>query len=51
MRVLPAWHADIGPISLYYAGHRQLPAKTRAFVDYVIDAFRRQDLAKLFSAD
>ncbi|MDI3288883.1 LysR family transcriptional regulator [Polyangium sp. 15x6] len=50
VRVLPAWHADIGPISLYYAGHRQLPAKTRAFVDYVIDAFRRQDLAKLFSA-
>ena len=50
VRVLPEWYADIGPISLYYAGHRQLPAKTRVFVDYVVDAFRRQDLAKLFSA-
>ncbi|MDI1483713.1 LysR family transcriptional regulator [Polyangium sp. y55x31] len=50
VRVLPAWYADIGPISLYYAGHKQLAAKTRVFVDYVIEAFRRQELAKLFSA-
>jgi len=50
VRVLPDWHADIGPISLYYAGHKQLPAKTRVFVNFVIDEFRRQNLAKMFSA-
>ncbi|HEX8437243.1 LysR family transcriptional regulator [Archangium sp.] len=50
VRLLPDWHADIGPISLYYAGHRQLPAKTRVFVDYVVREFKRQDLAGRFDA-
>jgi len=50
-RVLPEWHADIGPVSLYYAGHKHLPAKTRVFVNYVVDTFRRQGLAKAFAAD
>ncbi|SEU27029.1 LysR family transcriptional regulator [Stigmatella erecta] len=50
VRVLPKWHADIGPIALYYAGHRQLPAKTRVFVNHVVEEFRRQNFAKLFSA-
>lgn len=50
VRLLPDWHADIGPISLYYAGHRQLPAKTRVFVDYVVAEFKRQKLAALFDA-
>ena len=50
VRLLPDWHADIGPISLYYAGHRQLPAKTRVFVDYVVAEFKRQNLAALFDA-
>jgi DNA-binding transcriptional LysR family regulator len=50
VRLLPDWHADIGPISLYYAGHRQLPAKTRVFVDYVVREFKRQDLAGMFDA-
>lgn len=50
VRLLPDWHADIGPISLYYAGHRQLPAKTRVFVDFVLAEFRRQGLAKQLSA-
>ncbi|WP_224247876.1 LysR family transcriptional regulator [Hyalangium gracile] len=50
VRVLPDWYADIGPIALYYAGHRQLPAKTRVFVDFVVEEFKRQGLAKLLSA-
>ncbi|RKH42673.1 LysR family transcriptional regulator [Corallococcus sicarius] len=50
VRLLPKWHADIGPISLYYAGHRQLPAKTRVFVDYVVAEFKRQGIARMFSA-
>ncbi|WP_051661159.1 LysR family transcriptional regulator [Bosea sp. 117] len=41
VRVLPGWHADAGAISLYYASRTLLPAKTRAFVDFVVEAFRR----------
>ncbi|QRK08239.1 LysR family transcriptional regulator [Archangium violaceum] len=50
VRLLPDWHADIGPISLYYAGHKQLPAKTRVFVDFILDSFKRQGLARQLSA-
>ena len=34
-RLLPRWYADAGAISLYYAHRTLMPAKTRAFVDYV----------------
>jgi DNA-binding transcriptional LysR family regulator len=51
VRLLPEWHADVGPLSLYFAGHRLLPAKTRVFVDYVVEQFRRQGLARKFAAD
>ncbi|MBB3223438.1 LysR family transcriptional regulator [Pseudoduganella umbonata] len=50
VRVLPDWHADVGVISLYYASRAQLPAKTRAFVDFVTDAFERDRLAERFAA-
>jgi hypothetical protein len=30
--------------------HRLLPAKTRAFVDFVVEAFARERLAQRFSA-
>ena len=50
-RVLPDWHSDLGAISLYFTSQKLLPAKTRAFVDHVIAAFREQDLARRFSAN
>ncbi|MGU7774617.1 LysR substrate-binding domain-containing protein [Burkholderia sp. MR1-5-21] len=50
VRVLPGWYADAGTISLYYASRTLLPAKTRVFVDFVTDTFRRRKLAKKFSA-
>jgi len=50
VRLLPDWHADAGSISLYYASRVLLPAKTRAFVDYVLDVFEREQLAQRFSA-
>ena len=50
-RVLPDWHADLGAISLYFASKKLLPAKTRAFVDHITEAFREQDLARRFSAN
>lgn len=49
VRLLPRWYADLGPISLYYASRTLLPAKTRVFVDFVADAFRRQRLAERFA--
>lgn len=48
-RVLPRWYADAGAISLYYASRTLLPAKTRAFVDHVSEAFRRERLAERFA--
>lgn len=50
VRLLSDWHADAGPISLYFTGQKLLPAKTRAFVDFVVEQFKRQGLAKKFSA-
>ena len=50
IRLLPDWHADVGSIQLYFAGTRLLPAKTRAFVDFVVAQFQRKGFAKKFSA-
>lgn len=50
LRLLPGWYADAGEISIYYASRTLLPAKTRAFVDFVVDAFRRDHLAERFAA-
>lgn len=50
IRLLPDWYVDAGPISLYFASQKLLPAKTRAFVDFVTDGFREQKLAQRFSA-
>jgi DNA-binding transcriptional LysR family regulator len=49
VRLLPNWYADAGAISLYYADRTLLPAKTRAFVDFVTEAFRRERLAERFA--
>ena len=49
VRLLPQWYADAGPISIYYASRTLMPAKTRAFVDFVAEAFRRQRLAERFA--
>lgn len=49
-RLLPDWYGDVGPLSLYFASQKLLPAKTRAFVDFVTEAFRERKLAQLFSA-
>ncbi|MBW6421973.1 LysR family transcriptional regulator [Rhizobium sp. XQZ8] len=49
IRLLPDWYADIGPISIYYANRTLLPAKTRAFVDFVTEHFRKERLAERFA--
>jgi DNA-binding transcriptional LysR family regulator len=40
LRLLPGWYSDAGPVSVYYPSRRMLPAKTRAFVDFVTERFR-----------
>ncbi|MGF6095675.1 LysR substrate-binding domain-containing protein [Pseudomonas sp. 18175] len=50
VRVLPDWYVDDGNISIYYAEHKLLPGKTRAFVDFIIEQFAEQRLGQRFSA-
>ncbi|QOK92202.1 LysR family transcriptional regulator [Ralstonia pseudosolanacearum] len=47
VRLLPDWHVDVGPLSLYFSNQKLLPAKTRAFVDFVTEAFRAQKLPNI----
>ena len=49
IRLLPDWYADAGAISLYYASRTLISAKTRAFVDFVVNAFRSQRLDLRFA--
>jgi DNA-binding transcriptional LysR family regulator len=49
VRLLPDWYADIGPISIYYASKTLLPAKTRVFIDFVVEHFRKECLAERFA--
>ena len=50
VRLLPGWYSDAGPVSLYYPSRRQLPAKTRVFVDFVVERFRSSGFARLVDA-
>ena len=49
VRLLPRWYADAGAISIYYATRALLPAKTRVFVDFVVEAFEPKRLSELFA--
>lgn len=42
VRLLPRWYADAGAISIYFASRTLLAGKTRVFVDWVAEAFKRQ---------
>lgn len=48
-RLVPKWYADAGPISIYYGSRTLLPAKTRVFVDFVAEHFKRHRLAERFA--
>ncbi|WP_342315439.1 LysR substrate-binding domain-containing protein [Lysobacter sp. FW306-1B-D06B] len=49
VRLVPKWYADAGPISLYYASRTLMPAKTRVFVDHVVESFKARNLAERFA--
>jgi DNA-binding transcriptional LysR family regulator len=40
-RVVPGWYVDAGQIHLYFPSQKLLPAKTRAFVDFLVAAARK----------
>lgn len=50
VRVLPEWYSDGGEISIYFTAKKLMPAKTRVFIDFVIEHFKKQDLAKQWLA-
>ena len=47
VRLLPGWYSDAGPLSVYYPSRRMVPAKTRAFVDFVTERFRAAKFDRL----
>jgi DNA-binding transcriptional LysR family regulator len=47
LRLLPGWYSNAGPLSLYYPSKRMLAAKTRVFVDFVLERFRSAGFARL----
>ena len=49
IRLLPRWYADAGAISIYHGSRILLPAKTRAFIDWIAEAFQAQRLAQRFA--
>lgn len=49
MRLAPAWYADAGPISIYYANRTLLPSKTRVFIDFVTEIFQRERWPERFA--
>jgi DNA-binding transcriptional LysR family regulator len=49
VRLAPKWWGDAGAISLYYPSRNLMAAKTRAFVDFTVDAFRHNRLAEQFA--
>jgi DNA-binding transcriptional LysR family regulator len=49
VRLIPQWYSEGGPISIYYASRTLLPSKTRVFVDFVVQAFKRDRLAERFA--
>ncbi|BEP94067.1 LysR family transcriptional regulator [Acidovorax sp. A79] len=51
VRVLPGWWADAGPTSLYYPSKKLLPARTRVFVDFVVEQFAQRGFAQRVRGD
>ncbi|SFV16005.1 LysR family transcriptional regulator [Pseudoduganella namucuonensis] len=50
LRLLPRWRGEAGTVSIYYPSKKMLPAKTRAFVDHVVEHFRRPEVAAVFDS-
>jgi DNA-binding transcriptional LysR family regulator len=51
VRVLPGWHADTRPMSIYYSSRKLLPAKVRVFVDHIVGEAKQRQYAERFGRD
>ncbi len=49
VRLLPDWHGETRPLSIYYTSRKLVPAKVRVFVDYIVEAFKASGQAARFS--
>jgi DNA-binding transcriptional LysR family regulator len=49
VRLIPAWYADAGPISIYYANRTLLPTKTRVSIDFIGEVFQRERWPERFA--
>ena len=50
LRLLPDWYVDGGSLCVYFPAQKILPAKTRVFIDFVVEHFRREKLMQSLSA-
>ena len=50
VRVLPDWYTEKGTLSIYFAAKKHMPAKTRVFIDFIVERFRAQGWAEKWSA-
>ena len=50
VRVLPDWYTEKGTLSLYFSAKKHMPAKTRVFIDFIVEKFRSQNFAKKWLA-
>jgi len=48
VRLLPDWWVDAGKVSLFYSTRNLMPAKSRAFIDFVKEEFARQHYDEKF---
>jgi DNA-binding transcriptional LysR family regulator len=48
VRLLPAWYAEVSPLTLYYPNRKLLPLKTRVFIDFIVEAFQQRRLSARF---
>ena len=49
VRLLPDWYVDVGALSLYFTNQKLLPAKTRAFVDFITESFWARKMPQIES--
>lgn len=49
VRVLPKWYSDVGLLAIYFSSAKLLPAKTRVFIDFIVDRCRTDQWAKKFA--
>ncbi|ULU24575.1 LysR family transcriptional regulator [Dyella terrae] len=51
VRLLPRWYVDAGSISIYYSTRLSLSAKTRVFIDHVVEDFQQHQYAERFAGN